>query len=287
MSQQLVDVEMGEGDAQLTSSQQEFLQASIVTDPTNDRLEDALAVNAVQQQAAANLQPAYPAAIQPAQPAQPADADADADATGKNESSNGDSTGDEKDEEDEEDVAQADLAGLMAAGGKLMSRFASQSQESNDDDYDNDFKIREEFDKLKSSIWMQKKLDKTTVELEKLVKSHEETKRDLVKPIKELIELYPDKKQELTLMSGLLADACVHGDLRDAFIESAQVLKTQVKLLGFIQENMKIIQVGGECLVQKKEEEAAKRSASSTTMEAASTLLDGMNSKKSRKKARK
>jgi hypothetical protein len=287
MSQQLVDVEMDEVDMQLTESQLAQLEQDTSTlnaDPANDRLEDALAVNAVQQQPAANIQPAQPAAIQPAQPAA---ADADADATGKNESSNGDSTGDEKDEEDEEGVAHPDLAGLMEAGGKLMSRCVSQSQESNDDDYDNDFKIRDEFDKLKSSIWMQKKLDKTTVELEKLVKSHEKTKRDLVKPMKELIELYPDKKQELTLMSGLLADACIHGDLRDAFIESAQVLKTQVKLLEFIQEHMTIIKVGGECLEQKKEEEAAKRSASSTTMEAASTLLDGMSSKKSRKKARK
>ena len=117
------------------------------------------------------------------------------------------------------------------------------------------------------------------------MKQHEASKRELVKPVKELIELYPEKKKALTLMSGLLSDACTDGDLRDAIITAANVLKSQVKMVESIQENMKIIQVGGECLEEKKAEEAAKRGQSSSTMSAASALLAGASSsKKPRKK---
>ena len=279
---QLSDVSMGDGAEPLTDSQlDQEATALLAADPSNDRIEDALATTAVEQPAGG-----IPANQEPAQPAQPAQDDA----TGKNDSSNGDSTGDddeEEDDKDDDDAAPAgNFAGLMEAGGMLMARFASQSQsQMTDDGDDEDERIREEFGKVKTSMWMQKKLDKTTADLDKLVKQHEASKRELVKPVKELIELYPEKKKALTLMSGLLSDACTDGDLRDTIITAANVLKSQVKMVESIQENMKIIQVGGECLEEKKAEEAAKRGQSSSTMSAASALLAGASSsKKPRKK---
>jgi hypothetical protein len=99
------------------------------------------------------------------------------------------------------------------------------------------------------------------------------------------MELYPEKKQALTLMSGLLSDACTDGDLRDAIISAANVLKSQTKIVESIQENMKIIEVGGVCLEEKKAEEAKKRGQSSSTMSAAAALVSGASaSKKQRKK---
>jgi uncharacterized protein YjbJ (UPF0337 family) len=268
---QLSDDMMGDAepltDSQLDTAAQEFLESH----PANERLEDGLAIDGVVLPASEFL----PASkFQPAQPVQPVGDDADA--TGKCKSSNGDSTGDE--EEEEEGVA--DLDSLMEAGGKLISRFPdsqSQSQES-DGDFE-DGKIRLEFDKLSTSVWMQKKLDKTSVELEKFLKQYDQSKRELVKPIKELIVLNPDKKQGMTILSGLLSDACMDSNLRDAIIASAQVLKTQSKIIEFIQTNMKIMQVGGECIESKKSEEAAKRNQS-TSMADAEALLAGVKSVK-------
>lgn len=117
------------------------------------------------------------------------------------------------------------------------------------------------------------------------MKQHEASKRELVKPVKELIELYPEKKKALTLMSGLLSDACTDGDLRDAIVSAANVLKSQTKMVESIQENMKIIEVGNICLEEKKAEEAKKRGQSSSAMSAAAALLAGASSsKKPRKK---
>ena len=264
------------GDAEpLTDSQLEELE----NHPADERLEDGLAVSAVVMPAQ-NLQPA--SKFQPAKPAQPVQLlGDDADVTGKCESSNGESTGDE--EEEEEGVE--DLESLMEAGGKLISRFPesqSQSPES-DDDFANG-KIRLEFEKLSTSMYMQKKLDKTSVELDKFLEQHEQSKRDLVKPIKELILLNPDKKKGLTILSGLLSDACTDSDLRDAFIASAQVLKSQTKIIEFILENMKIMQVGGECLESKKSEEEAKRNQSTSMADCKALLAGVKSSKKHRKK---
>lgn len=284
MSSQHSDVSMGDTasvertDSQLDREATELLEA----DPTNDRLADALATDGAVQPIPANGIP--PASME--QPAGKKKSSDEADATGKCESSNGESTGDD-DDDVEEGSAPADLAGLMEAGGNLISRFASQSQSQMTDD-GGDFEeeqIREQFAKIQTSTWMQKKLDKTTADLEKLVKQHEASKRELVKPVKELIELYPEKKKALTLMSGLLSDACTDGDLRDAIISAANVLKAQVKMVESIQENMKVIEVGTVCLEEKKAEEAAKRGQSSSTMSAAAALLAGATSGK--KRARK
>ena len=274
------DMDMEMSDSQLDREATALLAAN----PTNDRLNDALAVAPAEQPAIQQ-----PAIQEPAQEpaAQPAVED---DATGACASSNGDSTGDEDfedyEDDEEEGAPPEDLAGLMAAGGNLIARFASfsQSQATDDgDDYEEE-QIREQFATIKSSTWMQKKLDKTTSELDKLVKQHEASKRDLVKPVKELITLYPQKKKALTLMSGLLSDACTDGDLRDAIISAANALKSQVKLVEQIKDNMKIIEVGGICLEEKKAEEAKKRGQSSSTMSAAAALIAGSSSKKSRKK---
>ena len=85
-------------------------------------------------------------------------------------------------------------------------------------------------------------------------------------------------------MSGLLSDACTDGDLRDAIITAANALKSQVKMVEQIKDNMKIIEVGGICLEEKKKEEDKKRGQSSTTMSAAAALVAGSSTKKQRNK---
>jgi hypothetical protein len=121
MSQQLSDVEMGEGDAQLTDEQLAQLEkdtSNLSADPANDRLKDALAINAVQQQPAANIQPAQPAAI--FQPAQPAD-----DETGVNDSSAGDSSSEEDTEYDKFRAAIANRIENAKKAGYILKEPAA------------------------------------------------------------------------------------------------------------------------------------------------------------------
>ena len=165
---QLSDASMGDAppvptrtDSQLHRDVVDFLQEA---DPNNDRLEDGLASDAVEQPASMDL-PAQPANAQPAAGKAKA---AEEDETGKCASSNGSSSGGE-DDDDEEADAPADLAGLMEAGGNLITRFASSQQSQmtdGGDDYE-ETQIREEFTKLKTSMWMQKKLDKVHATLER------------------------------------------------------------------------------------------------------------------------
>jgi len=132
---------------------------------------------------------------------------------------------------------------------------------------------------------MQKKIDKTTNDLSKLMQQHESSKKALIAPVKEMINLYPERKKALTLMSGLLSDACTDGDLREMFIEAGNVLKSQVKMVENIQDNMKVIQIGNMCLEKKKAEEASVRGQSSSAMSAAAALISGVSSsKKARRK---
>ena len=258
----------------MTSSQlAREADALIASCPGNDRLEDGLATQ--------------PATIQPAT-IQPAGQAGD-DVTGKCASSNGESTGDEDDDEEdgeeEADESQA-IDGLLRAGGQLMSRFASQSQATDDgDDYEEerDEQIRAEYWKLKGSAWMQKRLTQKEVEVGKLMKKHEESKRNLVKPVNDLMKLYPEKKKALTLMSGLLSDACTDGDLRDAIIDSANVLKSHLKMVEDLGDLCKYVRIGTICVEEKKAEEAAKHSASSSTMSAAAALIASSSSKKRKK----
>ena len=134
----------------------------------------------------------------------------DTDETGVNDSSNGDSRGEELEEPCGDDEEKADMEFLLTKGGAMLARQSSCSQ-TLDDDYDPDEDIRNDYEKIKTSTWVQKKLDKTTGELSKLLGKHEKSKRELIKPVKELIANYPEKKKALTLLSGLLSDACMDG----------------------------------------------------------------------------
>jgi hypothetical protein len=197
----------------------------------------------------------------------------------------------------------------MQKGGYFVRTFASsqESQQTDDGEDFDDERIKEvspyptcavshttsptlavllqEFSKIKSSTWMQKKLDKTTSDLGKLMQQHESSKKALIAPVKEMMNLYPERKKALTLMSGLLSDACTDSDLREMFIEAGNVLKSQVKMVESIQDNMKVIQIGNMCLEEKKAEEASVRKQSSSAMSAAAALISGVSSsKKARRK---
>lgn len=56
-----------------------------------------------------------------------------------------------------------------------------------------------------------------------------------------------------------MGDACTNGDLRDAIVSAANVLKSQVKMVEDIQENMKIIEIGTVCLEEKKASSSKKQ----------------------------
>ena len=246
---QASDASMGDGytDSQLDREASALLAA----DPTNDRIEDGLATGQVNAQRSQD---------------------------------NKVDTGDNKVEEASSEEGTGDLDSLMAAGGALISRFASSQQSlASDGDFEGDC-IREEFGKIKSSTWMQKKIDGKTAELDKLVKQHDATKKELVAPVKELMQLYPEKKNALVVMAGLLDEACTDADLRDAIISSAGTLKYQIKIVENISANMKVIEVGGVCLEEKKAEEAKKRGSSSSTLSAAASLVHGVSASKKQRK---
>lgn len=110
---------------------------------------------------------------------------------------------------------------------------------------------------------------------EKLVHEHEATKKHLIAPVKALIVQFPKKKQALTLLTGLLADACSNGSLREAIITAANVLKSQEEIIESIGKNMKVIKIGQEILVKKKEEEKKKLEGASSVMSVAEALYAG------------
>ena len=91
---------------------------------------------------------------------------------------------------------------------------------------------------------MQNRLHRATADLEKLTKQQEESKQELVTPVKDFRStlLHAPRRRKHTLMSGLLSAACTDGDLRDVIISTAKVLKSQVKIVESIQQNMKFIQ---------------------------------------------
>ena len=206
------------------------------------------------------------------------DANGHPDTTGECQSSNGPSSGDDSEEEEQEEEEieeEEDMDALMDKGGVMLKRFASttQSQETDDgDDYEEE-KIRKDFSKIKTSTWMQKKIDAKTVELSALVSQHEKSEKDLVAPIKTMIKEQPSRKQSLTAFAGLLSDACTDGELRANIIEAAEVLKSQEKIVDQVQKAMLVIQVGQVCLEEKKAEEAKKRGESSSVLGAAASLV--------------
>jgi len=194
-------------------------------------------------------------------------------------------------QEPHDNASQNDFKSIcddMEAGGQLISRFAgqqSQSQETQDDDDDyEEQRYREEFNKHKTVTWMQKKLDKTTADLEKLVKQHDDSKKELVKPVNDLIKIHPEKKKSLLVMLSLLNDSCTDDDVRDTIISSANVLESQQKMLSSVGRLMMENKVGNECLEKKKAEEAFKRGEGSNVMSAAAALLGNASSKRQRRK---
>lgn len=203
------------------------------------------------------------------------------DATGQCDSSNGDSSDNDEGDEQSSEVEEENMEVLMDKGGVMLKRFASMtdSQETDDGfDYEEE-EIRKEFATIKTSTWMQKKIDAKHVELSALVAQHEKSKKDLVAPVKEMIKEQPTRKQPLTAFAGLLSDACTDGELRAKIIESAAVLKSQEKIVDNVQKAMQVIQVGQVCLEEKKAVEAKKRGESSSVMGAAASLVS--NAKRS------
>ena len=86
---------------------------------------------------------------------------------------------------------------------------SQQSQESlGTDDDDDDYmeqQVRKEFGKIQTSTWMAKKIDGMTGELGKLVKEHEKSKKDLIKPVKKMMRENPDMNSSLTLLTSLFS----------------------------------------------------------------------------------
>ena len=255
-------------DSQLERETGELFSA---TDPENDRLLDALADK--------------PAEV----PAVPANANDDTGVGGSDEG--------EEDEESEEEEAPVDggqndgetsgVAGLMQNGREFMQRFAStQDSQVTDDgiDYEEE-EIRKEYAKITTSTWMHKKISKAKTDMSKLLSEHESSKKKLVAPVKEMVNLYPERKEGLVLLSALLSDACADNDLREMFIEAGSILKSQVKMIESIQQTMKVIEVGEVCVVEKEAEEKKKRGVGGDTMAAAAALVSSVTaSKKSRNK---
>ena len=285
MSQALSDVSMGDGIGALTDSQLDR-EASAVLEQGNgndERLDDALATTAV---CAASsriaLHPAFAPALIVFSVCQQAVDDAVQVVDGADDTGNGGSG-------DDDEEQPTDVDGLMAAGDALLSRFAlgsqGESQMTNDDggDYEEE-KIREEFKKYKHSTWMHKRVDTETKKMNLQLKKYDKTKRDFIAPVTGLIQVKPEKKTALTLLTGLLSDASAEGDLRDAILEAAEVLKSQVKLIEEITETHTLVKWGNICLEEKKAEEAAASAAGSSTMTAVEALIAGNTSKKQRKK---
>ena len=116
MSQAMSDVSMSDDAAALTDSQLDREAASFLNSNQNDdRMQDALAIDAAQQ-------PIHPA--QPVQPTQQVQL-ADADATGVNDSSHGESTG-EEDEETEYMVAIEEIVEESKKAGITCLRRAAE-----------------------------------------------------------------------------------------------------------------------------------------------------------------
>ena len=147
---------------------------------------------------------------------------------------------DEEDDDDDDDgeeavsVSNSNLQDTMRAGSGLLTRFESQGgqeDDSEDEDSSDEVAIRKKhFKHVASSMWAMKKIEKHTQEVETMLKKHESTKKELVAPAKALLKKYPDKKEALTVLLGLLEQACVDGEVRQVFIESVKVFHEQVCL---------------------------------------------------------
>lgn len=221
--------------------------------PDDDRMQDALATDAVVVEASLQQMQEQVAGV---------NADGEDD---------GGSTGHEQ------------VNSLLSAGEAILNRQSSQgqSQESVEDDDDYEEKqIESEFAKCKTSLWMTKKVVSATAEMQSMVEQHNKSKKELIAPIKDMMEEQPQRMPSLKIVAGILSEACTDGSLRAMVIDSADVLKKQEKLVEKIGEKMTYIRVGQRCVEAKKAEEAEMSGAGSSTMASAEMLLANVGKSK-------
>ena len=196
-----------------------------------------------------------------------------ADETGVCQSSNGGSSGEEEADEDEEE----DIAGFVDKGEVMLQKFASvgASQDSVDDDGDYDEeRIRDkEFGTIKTATWAKKKIDAKTVELNDLMQKHTKSHKELIAPVKNMINSQPSHKAPLTAFVGLLSEASTNINLRQMIYDVAASMKGQEDILDQIKYHVKVIAVGEVIHREKLEEEAAKNGDTSALMTAAAELI--------------
>ena len=198
-----------------------------------------------------------------------------ADETGVCQSSNGGSSGEEEYEEEEEE--EEDIAGFVDKGEVMLQKFASvgASQDSVDDDGDYDEeRIRDkEFGTIKTATWAKKKIDAKTVELNDLMQKHTKSHKELIAPVKSMINSQPSHKAPLKAFVGLLSEASTNINLRQMIYDVAASMKGQEDILDQIKYHVKVIAVGEVIHREKLEEEAAKNGDTSALMTAAAELI--------------
>ena len=195
------------------------------------------------------------------------------DDTGACQSSNGGSSGEEEADEDEEE----DIAGFVDKGEVMLQKFASvgASQDSVDDDGDYDEeRIRDkEFGTIKTATWAKKKIDAKTVELNDLMQKHTKSHKELIAPVKSMINSQPSHKAPLKAFVGLLSEASTNITLRQMIYDVAASMKGQEDILEKIKYHVKVIAVGEVVHREKLEEEAAKNGDTNALMTAAAELI--------------
>ena len=194
------------------------------------------------------------------------------DDTGACQSSNGGSSGEEEYEDEEEDIA-----GFVDKGEVMLQKFASvgASQDSVDDDGDYDEeRIRDkEFGTIKTATWAKKKIDAKTVELNDLMQKHTKSHKELIAPVKNMINSQPSHKAPLKAFVGLLSEASTNINLRQMIYDVAASMKGQEDILDQIKYHVKVIAVGEVVHREKLEEEAAKNGDTNALMTAAAELI--------------
>lgn len=144
----------------------------------------------------------------------------------------GEVVGEEEGEGEYEDWTE--LTGVMEAGAAMLTRFESCSQQAtqesdfNDPAFEKEAVRKQHFKNINGSTWGQKKVDGKKAEMGKLVKQHQKSMRDLSKPMRTLISEMPEKKDSLSVMSGIFQEAVYNAEVRQAIFDATDVLKQQV-----------------------------------------------------------
>lgn len=127
-----------------------------------------------------------------------------------------------------------ELTGVMEAGAAWLTRFepssqqATQESDANDPEYEKELVIKTHFKNINGATWGQKKVDAKKGEMAKLVKQHGKSMRDLSQPMRTLISEMPEKKDSLSVMSGIFQEAVYNADIRQAIFDASDVLRQQV-----------------------------------------------------------